>query len=118
MAGPTLPDRPAWSAASFAALIRGRVDIRFCRRNCRARTHAAQAVLPRVSSGSGRPGEILGVDRDGLHIACGDGAVVIAEAQLPGRKRLPMQALCAGLKLPAGRYLTTDGPIRCLAKTC
>ena len=66
--------------------------------------------LPRVSSGSGRPGEILGVDRDGLHIACGDGAVVIAEAQLPGRKRLPMQALCAGLKLPRGTILDDGRP--------
>ncbi len=65
---------------------------------------------PRVSSGSGRPGEILGVDRDGLHIACKEGAVAIREAQLPGRKRMETQALCAGLSLPRGTILDEGRP--------
>jgi methionyl-tRNA formyltransferase len=56
--------------------------------------------LPRLSSGQGAPGEVLGVDKDGLHVACGEGAVAIPEVQLPGRKRLPAQAAWAGLKLP------------------
>jgi methionyl-tRNA formyltransferase len=59
----------------------------------------------RRSSGHGQPGAVLGVDRDGLHIACGEGAVVIAELQLPGRKRLPAQAVLAGYKLPRGTLL-------------
>lgn len=59
----------------------------------------------RLSSGQGQPGEVLGVDRDGLHIACAQGAVAIAELQLPGRKRLPAQALLAGFKLPRGTLL-------------
>lgn len=60
---------------------------------------------PRVSSGSGRPGEVLGVDKDGLHVACGEGAVAIAELQLPGRKRMAAQALLSGFKLPRGTIL-------------
>ena len=59
----------------------------------------------RVSSGHGQPGEVLGVDRDGLHVACGQGAVALAELQLPGRKRLVAQALLAGFKLPRGTIL-------------
>lgn len=56
--------------------------------------------LPQLSSGHGAPGEVLGVDKDGLHVACGEGAVAIPEVQLPGRKRLAAQAAWAGLKLP------------------
>ena len=66
--------------------------------------------LPKVSSGRGRPGEVLGLDRDGLHVACGEGAVVIPEAQLPGRKRMSTQALCAGLTLPRGTILDEGRP--------
>ena len=60
---------------------------------------------PRVSSGSGAPGEVLGADKDGLHVACGEGAVAIAELQLPGRKRMAAQALLAGFPLPRGTIL-------------
>jgi methionyl-tRNA formyltransferase len=59
----------------------------------------------RSSSGQGQPGEVLGVDRDGLHVASGQGAVALAELQLPGRKRLSAQALLAGFKLPRGTIL-------------
>jgi len=59
----------------------------------------------RVSSGRGTPGEVLGVDRDGLHVACGAGAVVISELQLPGRKRMPAAALVIGFPLPRGTLL-------------
>lgn len=60
---------------------------------------------PRVSSGSGRPGEVLGADRDGLHVACGEGVVALGELQLPGRKRLPAQAVLSGFSLPPGTIL-------------
>src|SRR5579871_3770340 len=56
----------------------------------------------RVSSGGGEPGRVLGADRDGLHVACGEGAVAIGELQLPGRKRLPAAALLAGRPIPPG----------------
>ena len=61
--------------------------------------------LPKLSSGSGRPGEVLGIDRDGLHIACGQGAVAIPEAQLPGRKRLRCAELASGRALAVGDQL-------------
>jgi methionyl-tRNA formyltransferase len=64
----------------------------------------------RLSSGHGQPGEVLGVDRDGLHVACGSGAVAIAELQLPGRKRLPAQAVLSGFKLPRGTILGGGQP--------
>ena len=59
----------------------------------------------RLASGGGSPGSVLGVDRDGLIVACGSGAVAFTEAQLPGRRRMPVQALVAGHPIPPGTLL-------------
>ena len=42
----------------------------------------------RVVSGSGKPGEILGLTKTGLRIACGEGAVEIRVLQAKGGKRM------------------------------
>jgi methionyl-tRNA formyltransferase len=42
----------------------------------------------RVVEGSGRPGEILGLTKTGLVIACGQGAVEIRSLQAEGGKRM------------------------------
>ena len=47
------------------------------------KVHAA-----RVVEGSGKPGEILGLTRTGLRIACGEGAVEILSLQAEGGKRM------------------------------
>jgi methionyl-tRNA formyltransferase len=60
----------------------------------------------REVEGAGDPGTVLGVDRDGLLVACAQGAVAFAEAQLPGRKRMPVAALVAGRPIPAGTRLS------------
>lgn len=70
---------------------------------------------PRLSSGRGAPGEVLGVDRSGLHVACGEGAVVIAELQIPGRKRMPAAALHSGLPIARGVILGEGRPNPLLA---
>jgi methionyl-tRNA formyltransferase len=60
----------------------------------------------REVEGAGDPGTVLGVDRDGLIVACGQGAVAFAEAQLPGRKRMTVAALVAGRPIPPGTRLS------------
>ena len=42
----------------------------------------------RVVEGSGKPGEILGLTRTGLKIACGEGAVEVTQLQAEGGKRM------------------------------
>jgi methionyl-tRNA formyltransferase len=59
----------------------------------------------KIVEGAGEPGVVLGVDRDGLLVACGQGVLGIAEAQLPGRKRMTAQALVAGRPIPRGSRL-------------
>jgi methionyl-tRNA formyltransferase len=51
-------------------------------------------------SGMGPPGVVMDVDRDGLVVGCGDGAVALGELQLPGRKRMPARALVQGRAIP------------------
>ncbi|TWI57659.1 methionyl-tRNA formyltransferase [Pseudomonas duriflava] len=47
------------------------------------RIHAAQ-----LASGQGKPGEILEASRDGLVVACGEGALRLTRLQFPGGKPL------------------------------
>ena len=42
----------------------------------------------RVAEGSGKPGEILGLTKTGLKIACGEGAVEVIQLQAEGGKRM------------------------------
>ena len=55
--------------------------------------------------GNHQPGTLMGLRDEGCVIACGEGAVAFAEAQLPGRKRLPAKALMAGRALADGDLL-------------
>jgi methionyl-tRNA formyltransferase len=55
--------------------------------------------------GSGRPGEILAVSRDGLRVACGDGALDLLELQRAGGKRVPVAAFLAGREVAPGQRL-------------
>jgi methionyl-tRNA formyltransferase len=48
------------------------------------------------------PGTILGVDADGVDVACGEGAVHVLELQAEGKRRLPARDFAAGHRLRAG----------------
>jgi methionyl-tRNA formyltransferase len=61
----------------------------------------------RVVSGGGAPGVVMGADRDGLIVGCGQDAVAFAELQLPGKRRMTAQALLAGRPIPTGTRLGT-----------
>ena len=56
----------------------------------------------RVVEGSGRPGEILGLTKTGLRIACGEGAVEILSLQAEGGKRMAAPDYFRGHPLEQG----------------
>jgi methionyl-tRNA formyltransferase len=51
------------------------------------------------------PGQVIAVDRAGMHVACGEGVVCVAELQVVGGKRMPAQAYAAGKPFAAGERL-------------
>lgn len=58
-----------------------------------------------VTSGQWAPGQVIAANpQDGVVIACGDGALRIAELQKPGGKRLPATEFLKGFPLEGGRF--------------
>jgi methionyl-tRNA formyltransferase len=122
-AGTLVPEKQDDAQATMAPMLTketGRVDfaagaraVRDLVRGCdpwpTAYTTVDGEVLklfrPKLVSGRGTPGVVLGADRDGLIVACGDDAVAFAELQLPGKKRMPAQALLAGRAITTGTTL-------------
>lgn len=51
---------------------------------------------------SGKPGEIVSIDRRGVVVACGTGAVRIEEVQKTGGRRLPVREFLSGFALKPG----------------
>lgn len=124
LAGPGLPLTPQNDDDATVARMLTKADGRLDwtapahRVSCRARgvnpwpgahaqwgEHTIKLYGPTVAHRSGAPGALLALDDDGLHVACGEGAVAFAEVQLPGRKRLPAAAVMAGQKLRVGDVL-------------
>jgi methionyl-tRNA formyltransferase len=54
---------------------------------------------------SRRPGEVVGVDDEGVHVSCVDGCLRIAELQPPGKRRMAAKAYAAGRPFEAGERL-------------
>lgn len=53
-------------------------------------------------AGQGTPGEVLVANREGVVVACADGALCISELQKAGGKRLPAVQFLAGLPIMPG----------------
>jgi len=50
-------------------------------------------------------GQVLGVDPDGMHVACGEGVVRVAELQIVGGKRMPAVMYALGRPFATGEVL-------------
>ena len=55
--------------------------------------------------GSGEPGTVLAVDGDGMHVACGSGAICIGEVQPAGKRRMTPEAYASGRPFDPGERL-------------
>ena len=55
------------------------------------------------------PGEIIGVTRDSIQVACGKGVLAIKELQLEGKKRMTTHDFLLGVKVACGeRFLRSE----------
>ena len=58
-----------------------------------------------AADGHGQAGEILACNKDGLLVACGEGALKITELQPSGSKRMPVSAFASGHTVTIGSRL-------------
>jgi len=93
----------AQPAAAVAARIRG-VDP-WPGAQATLRGQSVKLFRARAESGTGAPGSVLAIDAAGLHVGCGDGAVVIREIQAPGRKRMTVAQFAGGRGVAVGDVL-------------
>ncbi len=65
----------------------------------------AASASSRARPDDAAPGQVLAVDRAGMHVVCGDGVVCVAELQVVGGKRMQAQAYAAGKPFAVGERL-------------
>jgi methionyl-tRNA formyltransferase len=53
----------------------------------------------RTGTVQGKPGQVMGLENGRLHVAAGEGSLVLAELQLAGQKRLPAASFWHGQRL-------------------
>lgn len=54
------------------------------------------------------PGTVLFTDKKGIHVACGEGALVLREIQLEGKKRMEADAFLRGYNIETGTRFTDN----------
>jgi methionyl-tRNA formyltransferase len=59
----------------------------------------------RVGGGDGAPGSVVAVDRDGIHVACGQGTLVLQDVQPESKRPMAASAFALGARLSAGARL-------------
>lgn len=57
------------------------------------------------SCGKDVPGTITDVDKKGIHVACGEGTLILEDVQLEGKKRMETDAFLRGYHVTAGTVL-------------
>lgn len=56
------------------------------------------------------PGTVVGIMKDAIRVACGQGCLDLLEVQLPGKKRMTVDAFLRGHNLKTGFVFGQDGP--------
>ena len=51
------------------------------------------------------PGTVVLTDKEGIHVACGEGCLILREVQLEGKKRMDAAAFLRGFPIAAGTRL-------------
>ena len=64
-----------------------------------------KAAVKVEDCGKAEPGTIIHVDKQGIHVACGENVLVLKEVQLEGKKRMETDAFLRGYQVTEGTML-------------
>ena len=64
-----------------------------------------KCAVESAECGKAEPGTIIGVDKAGIHVACGSDALILKEVQLEGKKRMEVDAFLRGYQVTEGTML-------------
>lgn len=64
-----------------------------------------KAAVKVEGCGKAEPGTIIHVDKQGIHVACGENVLVLKEVQLEGKKRMETDAFLRGYQVTEGTML-------------
>jgi methionyl-tRNA formyltransferase len=70
-----------------------------------ASSHAVSSHAASSPAVTAFPGTVVAVDASGVHVAAGEGVVVLRELQVAGRKRMPAAQFAAGRAIAVGDVL-------------
>lgn len=65
-------------------------------------------VEPEKTWHDAMPGEVIGVEREALVVAAGEGIIRIRELQLEGKKRMPVKDFLLGYKITPGMFFKSE----------
>jgi len=91
-----------WSQSAAAVDRRIRAMLPWPTAHCRFRRKRLTLLSALPVTGSGEPGEILTVDDQGIVVACGDGALRIAELKPEGKRGMSAADFARGRQLAPG----------------
>lgn len=93
--------RPAWEIRN---LVRGMTPWPSAATDHAGRT--LKVLSASVREGKGEPGEILSIDRDGIVVACGEGALALMDVQPEGGKVMSSREYASGRRIRKGDRLS------------
>lgn len=64
-----------------------------------------KAAVEQNVSGQEEPGTVTGTDKEGIHVTCGQGSLILKEIQLEGKKRMDAAAFLRGYPVETGTML-------------
>lgn len=64
-----------------------------------------KAAVEQNVSGQEEPGTVTGTDKEGIHVSCGQGSLILKEIQLEGKKRMDAAAFLRGYPVETGTML-------------
>lgn len=97
------------SAEELERLVRGMNPWPSAYTSLNGKTLKVWAGRVRDENTEAEPGTVIRTDKEGIHVACGQGILILTEVQLEGKKRMEADAFLRGYTVETGTKLIDQG---------